>query len=276
MTRLPRTRKRQDAKPRGARYENEGKPVPCANCKEEFVRRRRDQMYCRRPECRKEIQRRAHMRWYSRRGVEQRAKRRRQYAADPTKEKRRQNAMYQRKKAAAEDEAGANFATNLAAVYMTVGSGRRGAAAGGGGTPGGQAARKAGRPRKPLAPSQKVTGRQDAPVRHHKGHAVPGMGGSRMRGLMPWRVSVAVPHTRGGLGGLACTAVGLRGHRPGTGRRRPGLRAEPPPLDQGCIPWAVGRGSEPADRYWCRRTRPSGFRSSVPPCFMNKSSISLK
>ena len=60
--------------------------------------------------------------------------------------------MYQRKKAVAEDEAGANFATSLAAVYMTVSSGKRGAAAGGGGTPGDQAARKAGRPRKSLAP----------------------------------------------------------------------------------------------------------------------------
>ena len=60
--------------------------------------------------------------------------------------------MYQRKKAAAEDEAGTNFAASLAAVYMTMGSGKRGAAAGGGGTPEGQAARKAGRPRKSLAP----------------------------------------------------------------------------------------------------------------------------
>ena len=152
MARPPRTRKRQDAKPRAARYENEGKPVPCANCKGEFVRRRRNQMYCRRPECRKEIQRRAHAEWYGKHGVEQRAKMRRQYAADPTKVKRRQMTMYQRKKATAEDEAGANFAASLAAVYMTVGSEKRGAAAGGGGAPGGQAARKAGRPRKSLAP----------------------------------------------------------------------------------------------------------------------------
>ena len=36
MVRLP-ARKRQDAKPRAARYENEGKPVPCANCKGRFV-----------------------------------------------------------------------------------------------------------------------------------------------------------------------------------------------------------------------------------------------
>ena len=152
MARLPRARKRQDAKPRAARYENEGKPVPCANCKGGFVRRRRGHMYCRRPECRKEIQQRAHVKWYSRNGVEQRAKMRRRYAADPTKVKGRQMIMYQRKKAAAEDEAGANFAASLAAVYMTVGSGERGAAAGGGGTPEGQAARKAGRPRKSLAP----------------------------------------------------------------------------------------------------------------------------
>lgn len=76
-------------------------------------------------------------------------------------------------------------------------------------------------------------------MRRHKGHAVPGMGGSRMRGLRPWRVSAAVPHTRGGLGGLACTAVGLRGHRPGNGCRQPNLRAEPPPLGQGRIPRAA-------------------------------------
>ena len=152
MARFPRARKRQDAKPRAARYENEGKPVPCANCNGELVRRRRGQMYCRRPECRKEIQRRAHAKWYGRHGVEQRAKMRRQYAADPTKAKGRQMTMYQRKKAVAEDEAGASFAASLAAVYMTMGSGERGAAAGGGGTPEGQAARKAGRPRKSLAP----------------------------------------------------------------------------------------------------------------------------
>ena len=47
---------------------------------------------------------------------------------------------------------GANFAASPAAVYMTVGSEKRGAAAGGGGAPEGQAARKAGRPRKSLAP----------------------------------------------------------------------------------------------------------------------------
>ena len=152
MARLPCTRKRQDAKPRAARYENEGKPVPCANCKEGFVRRRRDQMYCRRPECRKEIQRRAHAKWYGRHGVEQRAKMRQRYAADPTKVKRRQMTMYQRKKAAAEDEAGTSFAASLAAVYMTMGSGKRGPIAGDGGTPEGQAARKAGRPRKSIAP----------------------------------------------------------------------------------------------------------------------------
>ena len=70
MARLPRAQKRQDAKPRAARYENEGKPVPCANCKGGFVRRRRGHMYCRRPECRKEIQQRAHVKWYSRNGVE--------------------------------------------------------------------------------------------------------------------------------------------------------------------------------------------------------------
>ena len=76
-------------------------------------------------------------------------------------------------------------------------------------------------------------------MRRHKWHAVPGMGGSRMRGLRPWRVSAAVLHTRGGLGGLACTAAGLRGHRPGNGCRRPNLRAEPPPLGQGRTPWAA-------------------------------------
>ena len=152
MARLPRARKRQDAKPRAARYENEGKQVPCANCKGEFVRRRRDQTYCRRPECRREIQRRAHARWYGRHGVEQRAKMRQRYAADPTKVKRRQMAMYQRKKATAEDEAGGNFAASLAAVYMTVGSGKRGPIADDGGAPEGQAARKAGSPRKSIAP----------------------------------------------------------------------------------------------------------------------------
>ncbi len=152
MARLPCTRKRQDAEPRAARYENEGKPIPCANCKEEFVRRRRDQMYCRRPECRKEIQRRAHAKWYSRHGMEQRAKMRQRYAADPTKVKGRQMVVYQRKKATAEDEAGTSFAASLAAVYMTMGSGKRGPIADDGGTPGGQAARKAGCPRKSIAP----------------------------------------------------------------------------------------------------------------------------
>ena len=43
--------------------------------------------------------------------------------------------MYQRKKATAEDEAGANFAASLAAVYMTMGSGKRGPIADDGGTP---------------------------------------------------------------------------------------------------------------------------------------------
>ena len=152
MARLPRARKRQDAKPRAARYENEGKPVPCANCKGGFVRRRRGHMYCRRPECRKEIQQRAHVKWYGMHGVEQRAKMRQRYAADPTKVKRRQMTMYQRKKAAAEDEAGTNFAASLAAVYMTMGSEKRGPIADDGGTPEGQAARKAGRPRKSIAP----------------------------------------------------------------------------------------------------------------------------
>ena len=60
--------------------------------------------------------------------------------------------MYQRKKATAEDEAGTNFAASLAAVYMTMGSEKRGPIADDGGTPGGQAARKAGRPRKSIAP----------------------------------------------------------------------------------------------------------------------------
>ena len=220
MARPPRTRKRKDAKPRAARYENEGKPVPCANCKGEFVRRRRGQMYCRRPECRKEIQRRAHMRWYGRHGVEQRAKMRRRYAADPTKVKRRQMIMYQRKKAAAEDEAGANFAASLGCRLYD--RGQRGAwrgrrwrrrAWGPGGAQGRAPAQV------PCAVLQKTTGRQDAPVRRHRGHAVPGMGGPRMRGLRPWRASVAVPHTHGGLGDLACTAVGLRRHRLGTGGR---------------------------------------------------------
>ena len=58
--------------------------------------------------------------------------------------------MYQRKKAAAEDEAGTSFAASLAAVCM--GSEKRGPIADDGGTPGGQAARKAGRPRKSIAP----------------------------------------------------------------------------------------------------------------------------
>ena len=66
--------------------------------------------------------------------------------------------MYQRKKATAEDEAGTNFAASLAAVYMTMGSEKRGPIADDGGTPEGQAARKAGRPRKSLRRSSKNHG----------------------------------------------------------------------------------------------------------------------
>ena len=236
MARLPRTRKRQDAKPRAARYENEGKPVPCANCKGEFVRRRRDQTYCRRPECRREIQRRAHARWYGRHGVEQRAKMRQRYAADPTRVKRRQMIMYQRKKAAAEDEAGTSFAASLAAVYMTVGSGERGAAAGGGGAPGGQAARKAGRPRaSPLR-------------RSSKNHGPAGRAGETPQktcGSWHERVAHAGPQTvarRRPRTPVAAWGPGVHGSRPAGAPARhrwPGLRAEPPPLGQGRIPWAA-------------------------------------
>ena len=60
--------------------------------------------------------------------------------------------MYQRKKATAEDEAGTSFAASLTAVYMTMGSEKRGPIADDGDTPEGQTARKAGRPRKSLAP----------------------------------------------------------------------------------------------------------------------------
>ena len=268
MARLPCTRKRQDAKPRAARYENEGRQVPCANCKGGFVRRRRGQTYCRSPECRREIQRRAHARWYGRHGVEQRAKMRQRYAADPTRVKGRQMAMYQRKKAAAEDEAGTSFAASLAAVYMTVGSGERGAAAGGGGAPGGQAARKAGRPRaSPLRRSsknhgpagragetpQKTCGSWHGRVAHAGPQAM-----ARLRPARPWR-----------LGGLACTATGLQGSQPGAGRRACARSLRHRVRD-------AGRGSEPADRRWCCKARPGGLRRACYPVFMNQSSISLK
>ena len=108
-------------------------------------------------------------------------------------------------------------------------------------------------------------------MRRHKWHAVPGMGGSRMRGLGPW--SVSVPHTRGGLGGLACTAAGLRGTDPATD--------------------AGGRACARSLRHWvrdaprgpriraCRSTlllqSPSGrVPQACYPVFMNQSSISLK
>ena len=155
---------------------------------------------------------------------------RQRYAADPTKVKRRQMAMYQRKKATAEDEAGGNFAASLAAVYMTVGSGKRGAAAGGGGAPGGQAARKAGRPRaSPLRRSsknhgpagragetpQKTCGSWHGRVAHAGPQAV-----ARLRPARPWRLG------RPGVHGHWLTGEPTR-------RRTPGLRAEPPPPGQG-------------------------------------------
>ena len=247
MARLPCTRKRQDAKPRAARCENEGRQVPCANCKGEFVRRRRDQTYCRRPECCREIQRRAHARWYGRHGVEQRAKMRQRYAADPTKVKGRQMIMYQRKKAAAEDEAGASFAASLAAVYMTVGSGERGAAAGGGGAPGGQAARKAGRPRaSPLRRSLKSHGPAgragETPQRTcgswHERVAYAGpqaVARLRRRPARPWRLGRLGVHGRRPAGAPTRQQTPAAGPARGASATGSGTRAADPslPIDAG-------------------------------------------
>ena len=49
-------------------------------------------------------------------------------------------------------------------------------------------------------------------MRRHKGHAVPGMDGSRMRGLRPWRVSVQ--HARGGLGAWRARPLAYREANP--------------------------------------------------------------